>query len=361
MDASLMFPLIMSIFVVIFCIELSRKKVRKQIWKQFAHERKLAYMPGTLFSHSSIQGSLSGYPLSIRIISRGGKNKTHYTQVTTSARRSMPAGMVIAQESLLASIGKLFGGQDIQIGEASLDSKLRFQAGSEETLIALFTHAPLKRAIRALTSYTTYSAIRGQEITLEKRGQVRTAAGLEALTQEAITLAAELDRARVRGSLEAAERLSLSVKERKNTLRMLGTYREQTVEVSVDLRRDTTTITVPLSGLPQQFSVVAGKQADAVRLGDPILDGMVSVRTEHPEQIAALLRDDALRGVLLAVVHAWPKSTVTNKSITLRLPHVRSSELETRLEEVTTLAAGLTRARPAQTTSRAALRETTSR
>ena len=349
--ALLLFGFIGFFFVKMFQTLASIRAMEEKVLKPFAARTGLTFAPRTIHSSARAYGRLSDIPVSIELHPRPDG---FHTLVTSSTRHLMPADMLVGQLDIEES---LFQGENILVGHPEIDHSLRCHASEEERLVTLFTHAPLRTAIRPLTNGTSASMIRGEEITLGRSG-VPSEAELEDLVQDIITLAAELDRGRVRDSLEVAEQLSLSVEKRSNMLWMHGTHREQTVEVAVNLHHDTTTITVPLSGLPQQFSIVAGKQADAVRLGDPILDGMVSVRTEHPEQIAALLRDDALRGVLLAVVHAWPKSTVTNEHITLHLPHVRSSELEARLEEVTTLAAGLTRARPTQDAQRAAQRKT---
>ena len=95
---------------------------------------------------------------------------------------------------------------------------------------------------------------------------------------------------------------------------------------------------MPIQGLPPGLSVSAKQQSDGIRLGDPVLDGMVTVRGQDPERIRSLLRSDELRGVLLAVVHAWPGSSVTHQGVRLRMPGSCAVGLDARLEEATTLA-----------------------
>jgi len=77
------------------------------------------------------------------------------------------------------------------------------------------------------------------------------------------------------------------------------------------------------------------------KLGDPILDGMVSVRTTEPEQLAERIANDKVRGLLLEVVHGYQGSVVDVDSIILKAPGRLLKSLPTALQSVVELSKAL--------------------
>ena len=334
------------IIIIAVCVLIASISHKSQVnsvgrtWGAYAQEQGLRFVPKDLFNEPEIYGEIDGRPVQVSLVKRGGKHKTTYTRVTTKALREMPQSFIVGQEGLLDAVGKVVGGQDILIGDHALDRKLRFRGASESTVVSLCDDDDLRSALRILANYTSYSKISGEEITVEQRGLMTES--IAQLLSDALRIAETLDTARIRPWQDAAQQLNLALSERDTRLVLSGEHRGHTLKISADLKADTTTITLPLSGMPAGLSLVAGSKG-GLTLGDPILDGMLTVSGHNPEAVRMLLQDDELRGVLLAVIHAWPGSSVTANRIMLSLPTTATEGLQERLEEVTTLASRLMR------------------
>ncbi len=94
--------------------------------------------------------------------------------------------------------------------------------------------------------------------------------------------------------------------------------------------------------MPPGLSVVHRDLAPerGLRVGSPVLDGLICARGDEAA-VPALLRSPGLAGPLLAVVHAWPGSTVDARQVTLRYPDAMGRELEERCVEVIALVVAL--------------------
>lgn len=310
-------------------------------WGQYAQDRDLRFVAKDFFTEPEISGRIDGRLVRVSVVKRGGKNKTTYTRATLTTLRAMPQDLAVAQEGLLDAFSKLAGGQDIEIGQTTLDKKLRFRGASESSVVSLFADDALQDALQVLNNYSHFSRLKGNEVIVEQRGLMTDS--IDVLVNDALNIAAVMEAARVRPWQDAANVLKLSLREQNDRLILSGEHRTHAIEIATDLKQDTTTITLPLSGMPAGLSVTAGSEAAGLTLGDPILDGMVTVSGNNPDAVRMLLKDDELRGVLLAVVHAWPGSSVTASRIRLALPTTDTTDLPARLEEVTTLASRLMR------------------
>lgn len=309
-------------------------------WGEYAQATGLRFTAKDFFTEPALAGQIDGYSVFVTTVKRGGKNKTTFTQATITTLRAMPQGLTVNQEGLLDAVTKLVGGQDIAIGEETLDSKLRFRGESAASITALFADHNLQHTLQFLSNYTHFSKLKGREVIVDQRGLMTDS--IDLLVSDALRIAQAMDMARLRPWQELAHQLGLSLSEQLDRIVLSGEHRGHTIKLTVDLKQDTSTITLPLSGMPAGLSVVASTEA-GIKLGDPILDGMLTVGGSNPDAVRMLLLDDELRGVLLAVVHAWPGASVNASRIRLPLPHTDTTDLAARLEEVTTLASRLMR------------------
>ena len=330
-------------FVAVLIALLSHSKqvsTVERTWGQYAQEQGFRFVPKDFFTEPEIYGEVGGRSVLVSVVKRGGKNKTTFTRATISTLRAMPKDLAVAQGGVIDAFSTLVGGQDIEIGQEALDKKLRIRGASEASIVSMFADADLQRALRVLTNYAHFSKLKDNSIIVEQRGMMTDS--IDQLVSDALHIAEAMDSARMRPWQEAAHQQKLSLSEQSDRLILSGEHRGHTIKITVDLKQDTTTITLPLSGMPAGLSVVASTEA-GIKLGDPILDGMLTVLGSNPETVRMLLLDDELRGVLLAVVHAWPGASVNASRIRLPLPHTDATDLAARLEEVTTLASRLTR------------------
>lgn len=95
------------------------------------------------------------------------------------------------------------------------------------------------------------------------------------------------------------------------------------------------------AAMPARFGVAHRGlgAAPGVIVGSPILDGLVDVSGDP--SAAAVLQDPDLTAALLAVIHAWPRSTIDERYVTLRSPDAMGRQLEDRCQEVIALVEAL--------------------
>jgi len=85
-------------------------------------------------------------------------------------------------------------------------------------------------------------------------------------------------------------------------------------------RRTQITADLPAS-LPAKTKIAhAALKAGDAKLGDPIMDSMLSIQTSDADALAALLCNDRARGALLQIVHGFEGSVVTSNRIRLEAP-----------------------------------------
>ena len=332
------------VLIALFALFTYRKQAAEleRLWKSLAAERGLQWRPGGLLSYPQLVGEHRSYAVTITITSRSqGKSKIPYTTVTVSPQRPLPPQLRITQEDFMDAMSKMLGGQDITIGDDLLDPQLRFRSSDPAGTRALFADPELRQAIGSLSNGCPYSRLESEQVVLETRG--RLSADLGEMLDDTIMMAAALDDARIRPWQDIASRLALVLSDSRRRVTLTGSHRGRQVFLSVNFAANRTIIDVPVTGLPAQLTITKGDKLDAIQLGDPILDGTLSVTGSDPEAIRALLRDDTLRGELLAVLHAWPGSQLTPKGVQLVMPGAAAVDLEARLEETTALASTLAR------------------
>lgn len=352
--------ILLTVVVLIGAIMYSQHQTAtmERHWQALAAERGLQWLPGGWFTNPQVLGEQDDYSVAVGIQMRSqGKSSVPYTTITARPRRPLPADLRITPEGFMDAMGKMLGGQDIQIGDAYLDQQLRFRSTDPEATKALFADPGLRQAIGALANGCSYSRLENGEIVLEKSGRV--SAGVGAMLDDVLKMVAALDGARLTPWQAVSSRLGLSLSDDRRRASLTGTHRGRQVILSVSFEASRTVIDVPVTGLPPGLTITKGKKPDAIRLGDPVLDGMIAATGRDPDAIRELLRDDSLRGELLSVIHAWPGSQVVSRGVRLVMPGAAAKGLEARLEEATTLATSLSRRLEEQQKRRTAVRQVT--
>ena len=328
--------------LLIIAFQLNARKQEKMLnqeWALIRESHSLDFQPATMFKHPSLSGVVDGYPVEVTVQARShGRNKVPYTVVKTYTGRLMPEGMQVTQENLSTSLSKLVGGQDVVIGDDILDMKLRFRGSQPDQIRALFADEAVRDEAFLLLAQSSFSRVHGQQVILEAPG--RSGAPVEEMIAGVVKLARALDDARLRPWQDLAARHGLTLHDEGEVLRLSGALHGQPIALHINLQHSTAHISAPITGLPEGLLVTADRTGDTLRLGDPILDGMVSVAGEDAEAIRALLRDDDLRGALLAVVHG-AGGVVRADGVSLEAVGAIGEDVEARMVEVSALAARL--------------------
>ncbi len=130
---------------VILLISMAQAQKHKDALKALAdtHEGLRVY-------DDEVRGEVRGVSIRIDTYTTGsGKNKSTWTRFRVSDPSSLHAQQVAA-EGLFSGMGKLLGGEDVQIGDPAADGKLLLR-GSEDEIVARMSAEARPKVMRAVT------------------------------------------------------------------------------------------------------------------------------------------------------------------------------------------------------------------
>ncbi len=193
-------------------------------WQGAADHLGLVYSPGKGFSGRSITGTMVTHPVRIDAVNRGGGNSQH---VVTRFRVSYPPlgiGLSLRREHAFGRLTKLFGAQDVEVGDPVFDEAFLIKTSDPARAAALLTPAVRDSLLRLLATYPQVQ-VDDSQISLERTGLIRSPDALVSITRRLLAAARtltdtdsgphdrdELIDARLRGELRSvAERLGETV------------------------------------------------------------------------------------------------------------------------------------------------------
>jgi len=336
-----MFGIMVVMLVAVGLYQLNQQQTLEANFKSLASERGLTFLAGDLFTSARVTGEIDGNDVTIeRVAHKKGKTSVAYIKVSVRPSLALPSSLNIAPEGLGASFNKLLGWKDIIVGDAGLDQRAYIHADNESDVRALFGDAELAMTCMTLFSSSRYNGISDGAVVMEDR--IWNGSEAAALLPTALNIATALSAARLRPWQRLAAAHGLSLEVQRSTIQLSGQVDGMALSAHANTAAGhaTVEVTVPAT-LPASLRVVSGRAAGAVKLGDPVLDGMVSATGAPIAVLRSLLRDDALRGDLLSVVHAFPGSRVEGRRVLLSLPYASSLELESAVADACRLAAAL--------------------
>lgn len=192
------FAFIFIIFVVGFVIAAivwgaKHQKAIRENWASFAARNNMQYM-GTTF------GGMSGWynrvAIRINTITRGsGKNRTTYTQFHATIASPMPHGLVLYKEGFFSKVGKMLGGQDVQVGDAAIDNAFIIKAEDLLGAHKLLSIQQVRSALLSLVQRHPGLRVDGRTVMWEQTGVVHKYEQLDANAQDLAYLCTTFDAA----------------------------------------------------------------------------------------------------------------------------------------------------------------------
>lgn len=158
---------------VVFSVARSQAKRANVAWRNAARMLGLQYQPGGMLSPRRIEGSLpEGYVIVHTFTRRSGKHSTTYTRYRVRYHQSLGLGLKLTKEGFFSGVGKFFGSQDIETGDALFDSEVVVKGVSERQVRGFLTPARQMRIRRAFSSFPGL-VIDDDKILWESRGVAR--------------------------------------------------------------------------------------------------------------------------------------------------------------------------------------------
>ena len=141
-------------------------------WSRVAKALSLTFTPGGFMQRPRLTGSLHGCGITVETFSRrSGKHSRTYTRFIVTYPKGLGLGLQLTQEGFFSGISKLFGAQDIEVGDASFDKAVvvKGRKGRHRDIVAFLTPARRLRIHRLLMSFPG-SRVTDSSIAWEHRG-----------------------------------------------------------------------------------------------------------------------------------------------------------------------------------------------
>lgn len=141
-----------SVLIAMAMFRQKRMRGRETLLRQVEDRLGGKLVPGSFFKQPRLAFEHRGHPASLEFYSTGGRNPTYYTQLLFNFSSNPPFEFRIYPEHLLSKLGKLLGGQDIQIGDEIFDARFMIKGSSPERVKALLAKQRVREAIFELRS-----------------------------------------------------------------------------------------------------------------------------------------------------------------------------------------------------------------
>lgn len=142
--------LLVPLIAWLMTLDKKQRQARDQAWQAFMSKTGLHLSTGKPWNMRRFVGSYKGVPVVIYFWSvSSGKSTSYYTTGLALFGAKLPAGLVVGKEGFGAAFAKMFGGQDIQLGNARLDSTMRIRGQNEREIKTFFSHRSVADAIVA--------------------------------------------------------------------------------------------------------------------------------------------------------------------------------------------------------------------
>ena len=170
MDEGLMFFLFFLVVAVVLVLAALRKHWADRAWAEAADELGFSRLPVTLLGQPKMWGDVGDARVDVyREVRGSGKQRVTYSCLDVRFPSPLGLGLKLSREGFLSSVGKLFGSQDIQVGDGAFDDALLVKGHDPKAVREFLTSARRARILRALGSYPEL-VIRDRGVSYEERG-----------------------------------------------------------------------------------------------------------------------------------------------------------------------------------------------
>jgi len=139
---------------------------------RFAEGANLIFTSESWFSKPRVYGNYKGFEYLLHIITQScGKNTTFFTSIVINFPRYVDVDLYLYQENFATKIKKVFGAQDIQIGDREFDEAFMIKSQTPEKIKQILT-PELKQKILYRRHMINLS-VSGNEINFTNRGIIK--------------------------------------------------------------------------------------------------------------------------------------------------------------------------------------------
>ena len=183
--------LVVWIIAAIWRSKTRREQVNRS-WDAVRSAHGLQMTRASAFAEPTLRGELGGYRVAVDTVTHGnGKSRTTYTRYRVHYPKIGTELHLTREIPLVSTLGKMFGGQDHEIGDAAFDAKVVVRGPSESKAREYLT-ASRRRAIERFLSAHKRAVITESNASFETVGLETRSEGVEHGLRRLLDLAREL-------------------------------------------------------------------------------------------------------------------------------------------------------------------------
>lgn len=165
--------LIVPIVIVVLVFSHKYRQETKMNWYSAAQRLKLHFTPGNMISSDRLTGKLHGHRIDVSTFTRkSGDSSRTYTQYRVTYNKPIPTHFKLTKQSLLHGLGKVFGMQDVELGDPGFDNSVLVK-GQNPAAIARFLTVSRRKHIKKAILMFPEITITDKSITIAVRGRDR--------------------------------------------------------------------------------------------------------------------------------------------------------------------------------------------
>jgi hypothetical protein len=133
---------------IAIAVQASQRNSLNNVYRIFAQRVSGTLQEGSMWTFPSVLFSHDGASALLDIFSTGGKNSTHYTQLTFTFYNAPSFRCEISPEGFWQEVGKFFGMQDIEVGYRTFDDHFVVRSDDIETVKSFLNAAVQQELIK---------------------------------------------------------------------------------------------------------------------------------------------------------------------------------------------------------------------
>lgn len=165
------FLFFIAVIGVVIYLSTQSSKATKQKWQTAASNLNLVFHEGGFGTSGTISGERCGHRVAVSTFSKGSGNTSKtYTKYRMEYRDRFPLDIRMTRQGALHNLGKVFGLQDIEVGNPLFDD-LVIVRGSDPKAVRRFLTPERQEAIRALVAAYADITISNEQVVVNKAGK----------------------------------------------------------------------------------------------------------------------------------------------------------------------------------------------
>lgn len=186
---------VLGIVLLAWLITSLRRRRSHRAFRETAERFGMAVLAdGGLYGEISIAGEVDGHDLRVRTetVKAGGSSRLYRTIYSARLMRPLGFSMVLRREGLTTKLDKIFGEQDIEVGQPDFDGRYLIQGNDPQAIRTFLTRPRVQRLLDEVIDSRAQLELEERHLRVRRAGHATSVEEVTRQLQHVKRLAAEL-------------------------------------------------------------------------------------------------------------------------------------------------------------------------